>query len=93
LVVQFKPHYIAAGSLYLAAKFNNFRLPSDGKVWWHEFDVAPKQLQGTILIIWIHEVLAFFPGLNRTIAICFQLVPSIFHRADDLFHLQLLSNK
>ncbi|XP_006648287.2 cyclin-T1-1-like [Oryza brachyantha] len=52
LVVQFKPHYIAAGSLYLAAKFNNVRLPSengkDGKVWWHEFDVAPKQLEAVI---------------------------------------------
>uniref|UniRef100_A0A0E0G0P8 Cyclin-like domain-containing protein n=1 Tax=Oryza nivara TaxID=4536 RepID=A0A0E0G0P8_ORYNI len=47
LVVQFKPHYIAAGSLYLAAKFNNFRLPSDGKVWWHEFDVAPKHCYPT----------------------------------------------
>ncbi|KAF0925030.1 hypothetical protein E2562_015338 [Oryza meyeriana var. granulata] len=48
LVVQFKPHYIAAGSLYLAAKFNNVRLPSENgkiKVWWHVFDVAPKQLQ------------------------------------------------
>ncbi|WVZ77996.1 hypothetical protein U9M48_025778 [Paspalum notatum var. saurae] len=46
LGVQFKPHYIAAGSLFLAAKFHNVMLPSqNGRVWWHEFDVAPKQLQ------------------------------------------------
>ncbi|KAL6888545.1 hypothetical protein ACP4OV_009571 [Aristida adscensionis] len=46
LVVQFKPHYIAAGSLYLAAKIHNIRLPSkEGKVWWNAFDVAPRQLQ------------------------------------------------
>jgi cyclin T len=49
LVVQFKPHYIAAGSLVLAAKFHNIRLPSEkGKVWWHQFDVAPKQLEAVI---------------------------------------------
>uniref|UniRef100_A0A0E0JV66 Cyclin-like domain-containing protein n=1 Tax=Oryza punctata TaxID=4537 RepID=A0A0E0JV66_ORYPU len=59
LVVQFKPHYIAAGSLYLAAKFNNFRLPSDGKVWWHEFDVAPKQLQAVI-----QQMTELFMGRN-----------------------------
>ncbi|CAN6237089.1 unnamed protein product [Urochloa humidicola] len=49
LVVQFKPHFIAAGSLFHAAKFHNFVLPSqDGKVWWNVFDVAPKQLQAVI---------------------------------------------
>jgi len=49
LVVQFKPHFIAAGSLFLAAKFHNFILPSqNGRVWWNEFDVAPKQLQDVI---------------------------------------------
>ncbi|CAL5060449.1 unnamed protein product [Urochloa decumbens] len=52
LVVQFKPHFIAAGSLFHAAKFHNFALPSqdgkDGKVWWNVFDVAPKQLQAVI---------------------------------------------
>ncbi|VAI43147.1 unnamed protein product [Triticum turgidum subsp. durum] len=46
LVVQFKPHYIAAGALHLAAKFHDVTLPSEqGKVWWHQFDVAPRQLQ------------------------------------------------
>ncbi|KAI4979618.1 hypothetical protein ZWY2020_016371 [Hordeum vulgare] len=49
LVVQFKPHYIAAGSLFLAAKFHDVKLPSEnGKLWWHQFDVAPKQLQAAI---------------------------------------------
>ncbi|XP_062224154.1 cyclin-T1-1-like [Phragmites australis] len=49
LVVQFKPHYIAAGSLFLAAKFQNIRLPSEmEKVWWQAFDVAPKQLQAVV---------------------------------------------
>ena len=49
LVIQFKPHYIAAGSLSLSARFHNVRLPTEkGKVWWHQFDVAPKQLEGTV---------------------------------------------
>jgi len=49
LVVQFKPHFIAAGALFLAAKFHNLILPSqNGRVWWNEFDVAPKQLQDVI---------------------------------------------
>ncbi|VAI43148.1 unnamed protein product [Triticum turgidum subsp. durum] len=48
LVVQFKPHYIAAGALHLAAKFHDVTLPSEqGKVWWHQFDVAPRQLQAS----------------------------------------------
>uniref|UniRef100_A0ACD5Z999 Uncharacterized protein n=7 Tax=Avena sativa TaxID=4498 RepID=A0ACD5Z999_AVESA len=49
LVVQFKPHYIAAGSLSLAARFHNVRLPTEkGKIWWHQFDVAPKLLEAAI---------------------------------------------
>jgi cyclin T len=49
LVLQFKPHYIAAGSLSLAARFHNVRLPSEkGKVWWQQFDIAPKLLEGTV---------------------------------------------
>lgn len=47
LCLQYKPHYIAAGSLYIAAKIHNVKLPS-GKdyAWWNEFDVTPKQLNG-----------------------------------------------
>ncbi|XVE69834.1 hypothetical protein DITRI_Ditri10aG0023500 [Diplodiscus trichospermus] len=46
LCLQYKPHYIAAGSMYLAAKFQKVKLPMEkGKVWWLEFDISPKQLQ------------------------------------------------
>ncbi|AQK45340.1 Cyclin-T1-5 [Zea mays] len=47
LCLQFKPHHIAAGAIFLAAKFLKVKLPSDGeKVWWQEFDVTPWQLEG-----------------------------------------------
>lgn len=47
LCLQYKPQYIAAGSLYLAAKLHNIKLPLHGaQVWWHQFDVAPKPLEG-----------------------------------------------
>ena len=47
LCLQYKPHYIAAGSMYLAAKFQKVKLPMEKeKVWWLEFDISPKQLQG-----------------------------------------------
>lgn len=46
LGLQFKPHHIAAGAIFLAAKFLKVKLPSDGdKVWWQEFDVTPRQLE------------------------------------------------
>ncbi|XP_039049604.1 cyclin-T1-3-like isoform X1 [Hibiscus syriacus] len=46
LCLQYKPHYIAAGSMCLAAKFQKVKLPIEkGKVWWLEFDISPKQLQ------------------------------------------------
>ncbi|KAI4365246.1 hypothetical protein MLD38_021245 [Melastoma candidum] len=46
LCLQFKPHHIAAGAIFLAAKFLKVKLPSDGeKVWWQEFDVIPRQLE------------------------------------------------
>ncbi|XP_057974819.1 cyclin-T1-3 isoform X2 [Malania oleifera] len=49
LCLQYKPHYIAAGSLFLAAKFHKVKLPAEkGKVWWLEFDVSPKQLEEVI---------------------------------------------
>ncbi|CAB4307439.1 unnamed protein product [Prunus armeniaca] len=48
LCLQFKPHHIAAGAIFLAAKFLKVKLPSDGeKVWWQEFDVTPRQLEGS----------------------------------------------
>ncbi|OMO87542.1 hypothetical protein CCACVL1_08959 [Corchorus capsularis] len=46
LCLRYKPHYIAAGSMRLAAKFQNVKLPMEnGRVWWLEFDISPKQLQ------------------------------------------------
>lgn len=49
LCLQYKPHYIAAGSLFLAAKSHKVKLPTEkGKVWWLQFDVAPKQLEEVI---------------------------------------------
>ncbi|KAJ4834360.1 hypothetical protein Tsubulata_038383 [Turnera subulata] len=49
LCLQYKPHYIAAGSLFLAAKFQKVKLPKEkGKVWWLEFDIAPKQLEEVV---------------------------------------------
>ncbi|CAL5051860.1 unnamed protein product [Urochloa decumbens] len=46
LCLQFKPHQIAAGAIFLAAKFLKVKLPSDGeKVWWQGFDVTPRHLE------------------------------------------------
>lgn len=48
LCLQYKPHYIAAGSIFLAATVlqNMELLTKKRKVWWLEFEVAPKQLKG-----------------------------------------------
>ncbi|KAJ0025792.1 hypothetical protein Pint_09008 [Pistacia integerrima] len=49
LCLQYKPHYIAAGSMFLAAKFQKVKLPAQkGKCWWLEFDISPKQLEEVI---------------------------------------------
>nr|GMD20626.1 cyclin-T1-3-like [Ipomoea batatas]GME06138.1 cyclin-T1-3-like [Ipomoea batatas] len=49
LCLQYKPHYIAAGSLFLAAKFLKVKLPTEkGKTWWMQFDVSPKQLEDVV---------------------------------------------
>ncbi|KAK1286120.1 Cyclin-T1-3 [Acorus calamus] len=46
LCLQFKPHHIAAGAIFLAARFLKVKLPSDGDtVWWQEFHVTPKKLE------------------------------------------------
>ncbi|CAM6035993.1 unnamed protein product, partial [Sphagnum compactum] len=46
LCLQFKPHHIAVGAIFLGAKFLKVKLPSDGnKVWWQEFDITPQQLE------------------------------------------------
>lgn len=48
LCLQYKPHYIAAGSIFLAATVlqNMELLTKKRKVWWLEFEVSPKQLKG-----------------------------------------------
>ncbi|KAL3505325.1 hypothetical protein ACH5RR_035166 [Cinchona calisaya] len=49
LCLQYKPHYIAAGSLFIAAKLQKVKLPTTkGNVWWMQFDVSPKQLEDVI---------------------------------------------
>ncbi|KAK3022081.1 hypothetical protein RJ639_045925 [Escallonia herrerae] len=49
ICLQYKPHYIAAGSIFLAAKFQKVKLPTvNGKVWWMQFDVTPKRLEEVI---------------------------------------------
>ncbi|XP_050381515.1 cyclin-T1-3-like isoform X2 [Argentina anserina] len=49
LCLQYEPHYIAAGSLFLAAQIEKVELPKEeGKVWWAEFDVSCKQLDDVI---------------------------------------------
>ncbi|KQK05717.1 cyclin-T1-4 isoform X2 [Brachypodium distachyon] len=47
LCLQFKPHHIAAGALFLAGKFLKVKfLPDDSeKTWYREFDVTPRQLE------------------------------------------------
>ncbi|XP_052202498.1 cyclin-T1-2-like isoform X2 [Diospyros lotus] len=49
LCLQYKPHCVAAGSLFLAAKFLNVKLPTErGNVWWFQFEVSPKQLEAVV---------------------------------------------
>ncbi|KAL3363236.1 hypothetical protein AABB24_012502 [Solanum stoloniferum] len=49
LCLQYKPHYVAAGSMFLAAKLLKVKLPAEkGNPWWMQFDVAPKQLEEVI---------------------------------------------
>ncbi|XP_044468831.1 cyclin-T1-3-like [Mangifera indica] len=46
LCLQFRPHHVAAGAIFLAAKFLKVKLPSDGeRMWWQEFEVTPHQLE------------------------------------------------
>ncbi|WOH12326.1 hypothetical protein DCAR_0831828 [Daucus carota subsp. sativus] len=45
LCLQFKPHHIAAGAIFLAGKFLKVKLNDTEKVWWHEFDIIPHQLE------------------------------------------------
>lgn len=48
LCLQYKPHYIAAGSIFLAATaLESMELLTKKKnFWWLEFEISPKQLKG-----------------------------------------------
>ncbi|GAA0176569.1 kinase activator [Lithospermum erythrorhizon] len=49
LCLQFRPSYIAAGSVYLAAKLLKVKLPKlNGVPWWMQFDVSPKRMQDVL---------------------------------------------
>ncbi|CAA6673061.1 unnamed protein product [Spirodela intermedia] len=64
LCLQYKPHYIAAGSIYLAAKVTKVKLPSEkGLVWWHEFDVSPRQFEGVV-----QQMMVLFGYKGRSVA-------------------------
>jgi len=47
LWLQFKPHHIAAGAAYLAAKFLNIDLTAYQNIW-QEFQTTPTILQGNL---------------------------------------------
>ncbi|GJT74315.1 cyclin-T1-3-like protein isoform X1 [Tanacetum coccineum] len=71
LCLQHKPHYIAAGSLFLAAKVKKVKLPtSKGNAWWMKFDVSPKRLEGDGLLAF-H--LPIFP-IHLSHTLCLQAI-------------------
>eukprot|EP00250_Pteridium_aquilinum_P006985 c16792_g1_i1 orf=969-2129(-) len=46
LCLQYEAHHIAAGGIFLAAKFLKIKLPTDGeKPWWQELEVTARQLE------------------------------------------------
>lgn len=69
LCLQYEPHYIAAGSLYLAAEYQNVKLRTEkGRVWWQEFDVSLKVLEEVVEEM--HRLLGrkkAFPSKDRLI--------------------------
>lgn len=69
LCLQYEPHYIAAGSLYLAAEYQNVKLRTEkGRVWWQEFDVSVKLLEEVVEEM--HRLLGrkkAFPSKDRLI--------------------------
>ncbi|PIN21562.1 CDK9 kinase-activating protein cyclin T [Handroanthus impetiginosus] len=49
LCLQYKPQYIAAGSVFLATKLQKIKLSIlNGTAWWMQFDVSPGQLEEVI---------------------------------------------
>ncbi|KAJ4962918.1 hypothetical protein NE237_022857 [Protea cynaroides] len=73
LCLQYKPHYIAAGSLFLAAKFQKVKLPAErGKAWWFEFEVSPHQLEEVI-----QQMLRLLEQKRRPV------IPSVLQKTTD----------
>jgi hypothetical protein len=61
LCLQFGSQHIAADAIYLAAKFLNVNLPSNGdKIWWQYFGVTPRQPKGWSLF---KKLVTFVPAL------------------------------
>lgn len=66
LCLQYKPHYIAAGSIFLAAKILKVKLPKEkGRVWWMQFDVAPKRLEGSLIYFFNPSCALISAGLHN----------------------------
>lgn len=70
LWLQFKPHHIAAGAAYLAAKFLNMDLAGYQNIW-QEFQTSPSILQGTL-----HPLHLFQYHVTLSILFCFEMVGS-----------------
>ncbi|MCL7040566.1 hypothetical protein MKW94_013637 [Papaver nudicaule] len=66
LCLQYEPQYIAAGSVYLAAKFHKMKLPSvSGSVRWMGFDVIAQRLEETI-----QQMLGLLENRKPTVPSC-----------------------
>lgn len=81
LWLQFKPHHIAAGAAFLAARFLNFDLSYYQNIW-HEFKTTPPVLQGMkIWRILSCVILLFFLSIFFFSSLIYEL-----------FAMQMLSN-
>lgn len=63
LWLQFKPHHIAAGAVYLAAKFLNLNLGFYQNIW-QEFQTTPAIIQGITFSIIIFRLCWMFKYQN-----------------------------
>ncbi|OVA05481.1 Cyclin [Macleaya cordata] len=64
LWLQFKPHHIAAGAAYLAAKFLNFDLAAY-QTMWQEFQTTPSIVQGSLAVPSIEFVLSIYVSPHK----------------------------
>lgn len=74
LWLQFKPHHIAAGAVYLAAKFLNLNLAFYQNIW-QEFQTTPAIIQGiTFSIIIFRNCIGGFKYQNGITVIVFDFM-------------------